>query len=372
MRGNPPSVGRRHFVRNSFGTILGLSAAASVSVGARDPERFLLAANQERSTTPMTVNHRTVETNGIRMHIAEQGQGPLVILCHGFPELWYSWRHQLSALAAAGFHAVAPDQRGYGDTSRPQEIDAYTLLDLTADIAGLVHPLGESNAIVVGHDWGAPVAWHCALLRPDIFRAVGLLSVPYVSRAWNAPRPTDFMKRIAGEKQFYQLYFQEPGKAEAELEADVRRSILKILYAASGSASPDKRWRFMFEKGEKFIDTIPMPEVLLEWLTEADLDVYERAFRQSGFRGGLNWYRNMDRNWERSAFLSGSLLRQPTLFVAGENDAVIAMMRPVYEALGKTVPNLRKRVLIPGAGHWIQQERPEEVNELLLEFVKSV
>jgi pimeloyl-ACP methyl ester carboxylesterase len=370
MRDTQPWVGRRHFIRNSLGAIAGLSAAVPAPVGA-DHRDLLLAANQE-PTAAMNVKHRTVDTNGIRMHIAEQGQGPLVILCHGFPELWYSWRHQLPALAAAGFHAVAPDQRGYGDTSRPQSIDAYTLLNLTADIVGLVHALGETNAIVVGHDWGAPVAWHCALLRPDIFRAVALLSVPYVSRSWSAPRPTEFMQRIAGDKQFYQLYFQEPGKAEAELEADVRRSILGMLYAASGSPPPEKRWRFMFERNERFIDTIPAPDALPDWLTAADLDVFEGAFRRTGFAGGLNWYRNMDRNWERSAFLSGSLLRQPALFVAGENDAVIAMVRPMYELLDQTVPNLRKRVLIPGAGHWIQQERPDQVNALLVEFVRSL
>lgn len=332
-----------------------------------------MKSNQTDTTLlTMSMNHRIIDTNGIKMHLTEQGQGPLIVLCHGFPEIGYSWRHQLPALAAAGFHAVAPDQRGYGDTSRPQSIDAYSIFDLTADIVGLVHALGESNAIVVGHDWGAPVAWHCALLRPDIFRAVALLSVPYDPRAWSTPRPTDIMKHVAGDKQFYQLYFQEPGKAEVELEADVRRTILGGLYTASGSVPPEKPWRFVFEKTERFIDTQLIPDALPDWLTEADLDVYEGAFRKSGFGGGLNWYRNMDRNWELSAFLSGAPLRQPTLFVAGENDGVITMMRPLYDALDQTAPNLRKKVLIPGAGHWVQQERPNQVNELLLEFLSSV
>lgn len=318
------------------------------------------------------VNHRMIDTNGIKMHIAEQGQGPLVVFCHGFPEIWYSWRHQLPALAAAGFHAVAPDQRGYGDTDSPQSIDAYNIFELTADIVGLVHALGERTAVIVGHDWGAPVAWHCAMLRPDVFQAIALLSVPYEPRAWNSSRPTEAMKHVAGDKQFYQLYFQEIGKAEKDLEADVRRSILGGLYSASGSAPPEKRWRFVFEKREKVTDGLSIPDELPDWLTEADLDVYEHAFRKSGFRGGLNWYRNMDRNWERCAFLSGAPLRQPALFVAGEDDAVITMMRPLYDALNQTVPNLRKKVLIPGAGHWIQQERPADVNQLLLEFFTSV
>ena len=182
------------------------------------------------------ITHRFVETNGIRMHITEQGEGPLVILCHGFPESWYSWRHQLAALADAGFHAVAPDQRGYGQTDRPEPIEAYHILELAADIAGLVHALGEERAVVVGHDWGAPVAWHCGLLRPDIFRAVGLLSVPYLPRPCEDIRPTEAMRALVGEKEFYMLYFQEPGKAEAELEADARTAMRMLLYSGSGDA----------------------------------------------------------------------------------------------------------------------------------------
>lgn len=315
------------------------------------------------------MNQRTVSINGIQMHVAEQGDGPLVILCHGFPDIGYSWRHQLPALAEAGYHAVAPDQRGYGSTSRPDSVDAYNVFELASDIVGLVHALGESEAVIVGHDWGAQVAWYCSLLRPDIFRAVAMLSVPYRQRTWKSPRPSDLMKRIAGDKQFYQLYFLEPGKAESELEVDVRRTLLGSLYASSGDAPPEKRWRFLFEKTERYVDTLSIPDVLPNWLTETDLDVYERAFKQSGFRGGLNWYRNNDINWERSAFLNGAPLRQPALFVAGESDPVIAMMRPTYDALSQTVPNLRRKVLLAGAGHWIQQERPTQVNELLLEFI---
>src|SRR3954470_12475565 len=175
------------------------------------------------------VEHREVEVGGLRMHAAVQGDGPLVVLLHGFPESWYSWRHQLSALAAAGFRAVAPDQRGYGRTDRPEPIEAYDILTLTADVVGLVQALGSDQAVVVGHDWGAPVAWHCALLRPDVFRAIGLLSVPYLPRTWDDPRPTDVMRAVAGDGQFYQLYFQAPGKAEAELEEDVQLSMTMFL-----------------------------------------------------------------------------------------------------------------------------------------------
>src|ERR1044071_6658016 len=197
------------------------------------------AGHGESDMASGEITHRTVETNGIRMHIAEQGEGPLVVLCHGFPESWYSWRHQLSALAEAGFHAVAPDMRGYGQTDRPAEIEAYTLLHLVGDMVGLLDALGEPSAVIAGHDWGAPVAWHAALLRPDRFRAVIGLSVPYWPR--RPVRPTTAMPQT-DDALFYQLYFQTPGVAEAELERDVRLTIRRVLYSASGdgprAASP--------------------------------------------------------------------------------------------------------------------------------------
>jgi len=314
------------------------------------------------------INSRYVDTNGIRMHVAEAGTGPLVVLLHGFPEGWYSWRHQLLALAAAGFHAVAPDQRGYGRTDRPEPIEEYDILTLTADVVGLVHTLGCDGAVVVGHDWGAPVAWHCGLLRPDVFRAVGLLSVPFLPRVWGEPRPTDTM-RAMGDGEFYQLYFQEPGRAEADLEGDVRRALTMFLYALSGDPPPEKRWRFTVGKGERLLDTGGLPDRLPSWLTEADIDHFVGEFTRTGFRGALNWYRNIDRMWETTRFLCGAKLRLPTLFVAGERDAVIEMYRPAYEALPVTVSDLRKNVLLSGAGHWIQQEQPAEVNRLLCDFL---
>ena len=318
------------------------------------------------------LSHRSIETNGINMHFVEQGEGPLVIMCHGWPESWYSWRHQLSALAEAGYHAVAPDQRGYGQTDKPEAIEAYNILQLTGDIVGLVSALGEEKAIIVGHDWGAPVAWHCALLRPDIFHALGLLSVPYLARMPGTMRATEAMKLMAGEQEFYQLYFQEPGKAEAEFEADVRRSMLAFLYSASGDPPPEQRWRFLFGKHEKLMDTVTVPDILPDWLTEADLDFFSKEFEQSGFRGGLNWYRNIDRMSELTPFLIGAKIQQPTLFVAGEIDAVLLMYGEQIKTLEQNVPNLKKKVIVPGAGHWIQQERPGEVNELLIEFLKGL
>lgn len=183
------------------------------------------------------LEHKFVETNGIRMHFVQAGEGALVVLCHGFPESWYSWRHQISALAEAGFQVVAPDQRGYGLTSAPQAIESYNIFNLAGDIVGLVNSFGPSAAVIVGHDWGAAVAWHCALLRPDLFRACALLSVPYLPRGQT--KPSVIWSALEGKDQtFYQHYFQEPGKAEADFEANVRISMKKMLYGASGEAPP--------------------------------------------------------------------------------------------------------------------------------------
>jgi epoxide hydrolase A/B len=324
-----------------------------------------------REETMMETTHRLIETNGIKMRIAEQGQGPLVVLCHGFPELGYSWRHQLPALAEAGFHAVAPDQRGYGKTDCPGSIEAYNIFQLVGDIVGLVHALGENKAVIAGHDWGAPVAFHSALLRPDIFQTLILFSVPYSPRSWGGLKPTDVMKKMAGDLNFYMLYFQEPGKVEQELEANVREAMIKMLYAASGDPPPEKRWNFLFGQDQKFMDTADLPATLPQWLTEHDIDVFTEAFEKTGFRGGVNWYRNIDRNWELTPFLSGARINQPSLFIAGELDGVITMNRRAFDNLEKNMPNLKQKILIPGAGHWIQQERPREVKNLLIEFLKN-
>ncbi len=315
------------------------------------------------------INHRFIETNGIKMHIAEQGRGNLVILCHGFPECWYAWRHQISAIAEAGFHVVAPDLRGYGQTDQPKSVEAYNILQLTSDIVGLVHALDHEQAMIFGHDQGAPLAWHCALLRPDLFKAIALLSVPYRARTWDSSPPTEILKRMAGEQQLYVLYFQELGKVEAELEDNVRRSLCRMLYSASGDAPPEKRWRFLFDKSETFLDSMAEPEQLPSWLNKQDLDFLTQEFERTGFRGGLARYRNLDRDWELTSFLSGAKLQQPALFIGGEFDAAVMMNQDLINQLETTMPNLRKQVLLPNTGHWIQQERPTEVNQLLIRLV---
>ena len=313
------------------------------------------------------ITHRTIETNGINMRIAEAGEGPLVLLLHGFPELWYSWRHQLPALAAAGYRAVAPDVRGYGGTDAPEAIDSYTMLDHVADAVGVLDALGEESAVIVGHDWGAPMAWHGALLHPERFPAGAALSVPYTPRP-PAP-PTQLMKRLFQDRFFYMLYFQEPGLAEAELEADVRRSMRLMLYDASGDA-PRSAWQAQRPKDAKLLDEMRDPERLPPWLTEADIDYYTAEFERTGFRGGLNRYRNMDRDWEQSAHLAGATVQQPALFVAGERDGVLRFTGT--DAMKASVPNLRNVVILPACGHWTQQERPAEVNSALIEFLKAL
>jgi pimeloyl-ACP methyl ester carboxylesterase len=322
------------------------------------------------------IRHRTVEANGIRIHLAEQGSGPAVLLCHGFPESWYSWRHQLAALAHAGFHAIAPDMRGYGQSERPEQIDRYSLLHLVGDMVGVLDALGETQAVVAGHDWGAPVAWHCALLRPDRFRAVVGLSVPYRPRSRVVP--TSAMAQT-DDALFYQLYFQTPGVAEAELEADTRRSIAKILYSGSGdvprrAAGAANAGVGMVPRSGGFLTRMPDPQVLPPWLTDADVDFYTGQFRTSGFRGGLNWYRNIDRNWELLAAYAGAPVTVPALYMAGELDLVVAFprMREVIADLARYIPQLRGTIMLPGCGHWTQQERAAEVNAAMIEFLRGL
>ncbi len=268
---------------------------------------------------------RTLAANGIDMFLLEQGEGPLVVLCHGWPELSYSWRHQIAAIARAGFHVVAPDMRGFGRTTAPTDIAAYSIFDTVGDIVALVAALGEKQAVVIGHDWGAPVAWHAALFRPDIFTAVAGLSVPPPFRGRGPPLET---LRDNGISNFYWQYFQTPGVAEAEFERDVALAMRTV---------------------------------------------FTEAYRKSGFRGGLNWYRNIDRNWDLTAPWQDARIHQPSLFIAGSRDSVITGLigaKRVNE-LERILPRLKQKLIIDGAGHWIQQERPDEVNAALIAFIKQ-
>lgn len=319
------------------------------------------------------ITHRFVETNGIRMHVAEQGTGPLVLLCHGFPESWYSWRHQIGALAAAGFHVVAPDMRGYGQTEQPEAIDQYTLLHLVGDMVGVLDALGADTAVIAGHDWGAPVAWHAALMRPDRFRAVIGLSVPFRPRG--KVRPTSVMPQT-DDAVFYQLHFQTPGVAEAEFEADIPASLRGVLRRFSGEGPGGAGGSSMVPRvGGMVAQTreaslAPLPA----WLTEADLAFYAGEFARTGFRGGLNWYRNVDRNWEMLAPFAGAKVTVPALYVVGQRDLVLtfAGAAELTANLKRFVPELRQTIMLPECGHWTQQERPEAVNAAMIEFLRGL
>ncbi|MFF2078965.1 alpha/beta fold hydrolase [Kitasatospora sp. NPDC058162] len=316
--------------------------------------------------------HRLVSGPAGRIHLVEQGSGPLVLLVHGFPESWYSWRHQLPALAAAGYRAVAMDVRGYGRSSRPPAVAGYRMLDLVEDAVAVVEALGEPSAAVVGHDWGATIAANCALVRPEVFRAVGLLSVPYVPRG--GPRPSEVFGRLGGgEEEFYVSYFQEPGRAEAEVEPDVRGWLAGFYAALSADtmpapSAPDPHF---VSRGGTLRDRFPVGR-LPGWLGEDDLDVYAGEFERTGLSGALNRYRNMDRDWEDLAAFDGAPITQPSLFVGGGQDASTTWLADAISAFPVTLPGLVGSHVLDGCGHWIQQERPEEVNRLLTDWLASL
>ncbi|MEH3104671.1 MAG: alpha/beta hydrolase [Sphingomonas phyllosphaerae] len=305
----------------------------------------------------------SVEANGIRQHVTEAGEGPAVLLCHGFPELGMSWRHQLRALADAGYRAIAPDMRGYGQTDAPVAIDRYTIFHLTGDMVALLGALGIAKAAIVGHDWGAPVAWSAAQMRPDLFEAVVGMSVPYARRG----SISSLAKlRRAGLDDFYQLYFQTPGIAERDLDADADAAIRRMMWTLS--AGPPVPWSGMIREGGA-LASFQEPAGAIPWLGDEELARYGAAFRANGFAGPLNWYRNIDRNWELTAALDGVPIAQPAWFIIGDRDPILPFVKPAIEALPQTVAGLRGTTTLPGVGHWLQQEASEAVNAVLLAFL---
>jgi len=293
---------------------------------------------------------RQVPTNGISLNVVEHGEGPLVVFCHGFPELGFSWRHQVFALADAGYRTLAPDLRGYGGSSRPSAIDDYDILTLCADLTGLLDEAGADDAVFVGHDWGAAVIWQLAQAHPDRVRAVAGLSVPVTPRSPAPPIP--ILRSRLGD-DFYMVWFQEPGVADAVLARDVRRTLLSEDVLAGA-------WK----DGER------AQPPLRPWQSEEELGVFVRAFTETGFTGGLNYYRNLDRNWELTEYLGGRTIDQPSMFVTGSEDLVGRFMSSA--GLTAVLTDLRENVVIDGGGHWIQQERPDEVTAALLRFLSSL
>ncbi len=360
-------AGGREATRIIFLTIL-LVAGAQTS-------RLAIASGQERSDgeeqTMQEPKFRFIKSNGIRMRIAEMGDGPLVLLLHGWPESWYSWRHQIPVLAAAGYHVVAPDMRGYGKTDAPRDVEDYDIIHLTDDIVGIIDAVGEETAVVVGHDWGSIVAWNCMLLEPHRFRALVAMSVPYGGRAKESPIIT--WKRTFGDNFFYILYFQVPGAAEREFDNDPR-GILSRLYLSPDSPREKPEVTDARLSAGGWIKRLGAPKELPDWLTEQDLNYYVQEFSDAGFRGGINYYRNFDRNWKVTPRLADAMVKQPVLFIAGAKDVVIrgAGEDQLRGLMSRAVSDLRGVKLFPGIGHWVQQESPADTNAALVEFLGAL
>jgi pimeloyl-ACP methyl ester carboxylesterase len=318
------------------------------------------------------VSFRFIETNGIRMRLATIGDsGPLVIMAHGWPESWYSWRHQMVAVAAEGYRVVAPDMRGYGATDAPPNVEDYDIVQLAADMVGIVDAYGEDKAILMGHDWGSIVAWNTVLLHPDRFSALVAMSVPYGGRA--AESPLIGWQNSYGDNFYYILYHQQPGVAEAEYDADPY-GLLSRLYLSPNSPRKPAQVTDRHRSAGGWIPRLGEPEGLPDWLAQQDLDYFVEQFKLAGFRGGVNYYRNFHRNWEITPQLATARVTVPTLFIAGENDVVIAgaSQGRLQGAMSRVVDDLRGVVLLPEAGHWIQQELPEDTNAAVLEFLRGL
>ena len=324
-----------------------------------------------RSRTAMSdITHRTIHVNDIDMHVAEAGQGPAVLFLHGFPDVWYAWRSQLPALAAAGYHTIAPDLRGCGQSEAPRSIEKYSMRTMTADVVGLLDAMGEHSAVLVAHDMGAHVGWTAAQRFPDRVRAIVALSSPFMPRS---PTPPIQRLRDAARDRFHFVaYVQEPGKAEAELEVDVRRSLRLFVHALSGDAPPELVHHLFMERSSTSgcLDGMPEPHRMPNWFTEDDLVYCAREFERTGFAGALNPYRNFDRDWIELAELADVKVHQPALYMAGELDSVTRLGS--LDPMRKWVPNLREIVILSACGHWIQQERPEPVSQQLIAFLKNL
>jgi len=317
---------------------------------------------------------RTIETNGIKVRAAVQGQGPLVLMVHGFPESWYSWRHQMAPLASAGFTACAIDVRGYGGSDKPHAVEAYAMKEIAADVAGVIDALSPGQpAVLVGHDWGAPIVYATSVLYPDRVRAVAGLSVPYSGQS-PVPLNHAFKAMFADQgKFFYMNYFQDEGVAEAALEADVPATIRKMYFGASGDGYG---WSTQDKKhGDALLDGMHDPEVLPAWLSQADVDYYAGEFARSGFRGPLNRYRNFERDWAHMNGVADRLIRQPSLFIVGGRDLVLMMFGGEEAAIGRMkehCSDLRGAHVIAGAGHWTQQEAPAETTGRLIDWLATL
>ncbi len=318
------------------------------------------------------LRRHAVDALGTRIHVAEVGDGPMVLFVHGFPESWYSWRNQLPAVAAAGYRAVAIDVRGYGSSEAPEAIEAYRMVHLAGDCVGVVAALGHETAVVVGHDWGSPIAATAARLRPDVFTAVALLSVAYEPRG--EARPTEVFRAMGGDEEFYIEYFQQPGRAEAEIAAAPGRWLEGFYFTASGDCpplAPGEAPMGLVPPGGRLDDRFRYPDGPLPWLSAADLAFYTEEFGRAGFTGGLNRYRCVDLDWVDLRALHGAPIRQPSLYIGGEEDGPTIWGAGSISRYPTTLPGLHASVVLPGVGHWMQQEDAGGVNAALLDFLAA-
>ena len=322
-------------------------------------------------TAEPEVRQRTIHVNDVDLHVLEAGDpaNPAIVLSHGFPEGAYSWRHQLAMLAAAGYHVIAPDQRGYGRSCAPTAVAAYGIQHLAGDLNALLDEAGHDDAIFVGHDWGALIVWDNARLHPERVRAVVGVSVPAVQ--WPAP-PTELFKMVYEDNFFYMLYFQPVGPAEAELDADPYDAIIKIFWSgsAAGFAMPTETRKMA---GTGFLTNVATPPALpWPWLTAADVGHYGDQFSHSGFFGPLSYYRNLDANYELVKHIGLEQLTMPTFFIAGVQDPVLVMDPSGPQRMQSSLPDFRGHVMIDNCGHWTQQEKPEQFNQALLGFLHEL
>lgn len=315
---------------------------------------------------------RTIDTGEVALRCAVEGEGPLVIMVHGFPESWYSWRHQIGPVADAGFTACAVDVRGYGGSDKPQPVEAYAMERIVGDLIGLRKAMSpDAPAVLVGHDWGAPIVWNSALTHPEHFGAVAGMSVPF-SGVPQRPFTEVFREHFTSQGRFfYQEYFQEPGVAEAEAEADPRDFVQRMMYSISGDVPPGDYWDKPL--GATFLEGLPDPEPVA-WLTEDDLDFYEAEFTASGFRGPLNRYRNHEADYEWLQNWAGKRIEQPALFIGGTRDPATFLFGAIEDpvALVKMFAPRAEGHILDGVGHWTQQERPDEVNAVLIDWLKRL
>lgn len=315
------------------------------------------------------IESRFVEANGLKHHILTAGEGPAVVLCHGFPELAWSWRHQIPALAKAGYRVIAPDMRGYGDTKGPDDPEAYTNLHVVGDLVALLDALGEQQAVVVGHDWGSPVAWMAATLRPDRFRAVASLSVMHNPRM---PLPPPEFAKANGMPDLYWLYFQVPGLAEKDMERDTHETFLRLMYAVSGDAArKGESWNLMVDHKVGLVNALARPDKLPPWLPEEDLRRYADTYARTGFTTSLNWYRCMTRTWQLSAAWADLPVKVPAFFIGGKDDPTLSQFARGVDVMKSVVPDLRDAIMVD-AGHWVQQEDPDAVSNGLIRFLDGL